>query len=95
MSPESLLTQTTRETPSAPMRETFLAPTPLPACCACGLVQDETGAIPGFERWVTQRTYREIYGVNPTKLELAYTYCPTCFTKVQEIVRQYFRKIGT
>ena len=92
---ENMLTQTTRETPSARMRETFLAPTPLPACCACGLVQGETGAIPGVERWMTQRTYRETYGVNPATLELAYTYCPTCFTKVQEIVRQYFRKIGT
>ena len=44
---------------------------------------------------MTQRTYRETYGVNPATLELAYTYCPTCFTKVQEIVRQYFQKIGT
>ena len=43
MSLETLFTQTTREAPSAPMRETFVAPTLLPVCCVCGLIRDETG----------------------------------------------------
>jgi len=30
-----LVAQTTRETPAAPMAETFIAPTLLPACCLC------------------------------------------------------------
>ena len=88
-------TQTTREAPSAPMRETFIAPTLLPVCCVCGLIRDETGYRPHHERWVAQRTYRKTHGMNPTKLALTHTYCPTCFTKVQGTVRQYFREIGT
>jgi len=92
---EKLSAQTTREAPSAPMRETFIAPTLLPVCCICGLIRDETGSTPGLDRWVTQRMYHETHGVNPTELALTHTYCPKCFTKVQDTVRQYFREIGT
>jgi len=95
MSFEELSAQTTREAPSAPMRETFIAPTLLPVCCICGLIRDETGSTPGLDRWVTQRMFRETHGVNPTELALTHTYCPKCFTKVQDTVRQYFREIGT
>ena len=95
MSYEELSPQTTREAPSFPIRETFIVPTLLPVCCTCGLIRDETGSTPGLDRWVTQRTYRETYGVNPTELALTHTYCPKCFTKVQDTVRQYFREIGT
>jgi hypothetical protein len=95
MSFEELSAQTTREAPSAPMRETFIAPTLLPICCICGLIRDETGSTSGLDCWVTQRTYRETHGVNPTELVLTHTYCPKCFTKVQDTVRQYFREIGT
>lgn len=95
MSPESLFDQTTREALSAPMRETVIAPTLLPVCCVCKLVRDDTRFPPGRGRWVTQRLYCETYGVNPTELALTHTYCPECFTKVQETVRQYFREIGT
>jgi hypothetical protein len=94
MSFEELSVQTTREAPSAPMRETFIAPTLLPVCCNCGLIRDETGSTPGLDRWVTQRTYRETHGVSPTELALTHTYCLKCFTKVQDTVRQYFQKIG-
>ena len=45
--------------------------------------------------WVTQRTYRKTHGVNPANFPLTHTYCPTCLTKVQKTMRQYFRKIGT
>ena len=87
--------RTTRKAPSAPMRETFIAPTLLPVCCVCGLIRDDTRFFPGLDRWVAQRTYRETHGVNPAELELTHTYCPTCFTKAQETVRQYFREIRT
>ena len=93
MSLEKLFAQTTREASSAPKIETFIAPTLLPVCCVCGLIRDGTGFSPGLDRWVTQRTYRETHGVNPT--ELTHTYCPECFTKVRETVTQYFRQIGT
>jgi hypothetical protein len=92
---EKLFTKTTREAPSAPVREPFIAPTVLPACCACGLVQDKAGATPDLERWVTPQTYREAHGVNPAELDLTHTYCPRCFAKVQETVQQFFRKTGS
>jgi hypothetical protein len=88
-------TQTPREAPSAPMKEMFIAPTLLPVCCVCGLIRDETGCRPHRERWVAQRMYRKTHGVNPTKLTLTHTYCPTCFTQIQGTVRQYFREIGS
>ena len=94
MWPENLFTQTTREAPVAP-KKPFIAPSLLRACCACGLVQDEAGATPGLERWISQRMYREAHGVNPAELALTHTYCPTCFSKVQEIVRQFFQKTGS
>ena len=67
MSLEKLFAQTTPEAPSAPMRETFIAPTLLPVCCVCGLIRDDTRFSPGRELWVTQRTYRETHGVNPDR----------------------------
>jgi hypothetical protein len=91
----TLLAQTTRKAPSAPMRETFVAPMLLPVCCVCELIRDETGSSPNRERWVTPRTYRRIYGVNPADFPLTHTYCLKCFTKVQDTTRQYFREIGT
>ena len=92
MSLETLFSQPTRKPPSAPMRETFIALRLLPACCACGLVLDETGATPGRKRWVKQRRYQMIHGVKPTELALTHTYCPNCFTKAQETIRQLFRE---
>ena len=95
MSLQKTIMQTTREAFSAPMRETFIAPTLLPVCCVCKLVRDETRFSPGREHWVTQRTYRKTHGVNPASFPLTHTYCPTCFTKVQKTVRQHSREIGT
>jgi hypothetical protein len=96
MSLDNLFAQTTREAPSAPMRETFVAPALLPVCCLCGLIRDETESPSGLMRWVTQRTYRETHGVNPFNFPLSHTYCPDCFTQVQDAVKQYFlHKIGT
>ena len=86
--------QTTREAPCASMRETFVGPTLLPVCCLCGLIRDKTGSSPGLDRWVTQRTYCETHGMNPADFPLTHTYCPTCFTMVQDTVVQYFRQIG-
>jgi hypothetical protein len=97
MSYEELSAQTTREAPSAPkrIREKFIAPTLLPVCCGCKLIRDDTRFSPGRKLWVTQQTYRENHDVNPTELALTHTYCPKCFTKAQDTVRQYFREIGT
>jgi hypothetical protein len=95
MALENLVAPTTRTAPSAPMRETFIAPTLLPVCCVCGLIRDETGSSPDRERWVTQRMYRKTHGVNPADFPLTHTYCLKCFTKVQDTVTQYFREIET
>ena len=91
----TLFAQTTRVAPSAPMRETFVAPTMLPVCCVCELIRDETGFPPDRKRWVTSRTYRITHGVNPTEIAHTHTYCPECFRKAQEKVTQYFCEIGT
>lgn len=77
------------------MSELFITPTLLAVCCACGLVRDKTRLSPDCEHWVTQRAYRETHGVSPTELALTHTYCPPCFSKVQESVRQFFRKAET
>jgi len=95
MSLVELVAQTTRAAFSTPMGETFIAPKMLPVCCVCGLIRDESGFTPGRGSWVTQRTYRKAHGVNPANFPLTHTYCPTCLTKVQKTMRQYFRKIGT
>ena len=95
MSLEKLFAQTTREAPSAPMRETFIVPTLLPVCCICGLLRDDARFSPGLDCWLTQRTYRETYGIDPTKIALTHTYCPECFRKAQETMRQHFREVAT
>jgi hypothetical protein len=82
------------EAPSAPGRETFIPPTLLPICCACGLIRDDTRFSPGRELWITQQTYRKTHGINPADLALSHTYCPTCFRKVEETMRQDFKEIG-
>ena len=88
---EELSTQPPREAPFDP-KNTFIAPSLLRACCACGLVQGKAGGTTGLEHWISQRTYCEAHGVSPAELALTHTYCPTCFAKVQEIVRQFFQK---
>jgi hypothetical protein len=84
-----------REALSTPMGETSVTPTLLPVCCTCGLIRDETGSTPGLDRWVTRWRYREIHGVSPTEFALTHTYCPECFIKARDTMRQYFREIGT
>lgn len=92
MALETLFAQTTRETPSAPMRKMFIAPTLLPVCCVCRLIRDKTGSSPDRERWVTQRMYRKTHSANPADVPLTYTYCPKCFTQAMGTVSQYLRK---
>lgn len=95
MSLKEPIMQTTREATSAPIHETFIPPTLLPVCCICGLIRDETRLTQGCEHWVTKRAYRETHDVNPIDFPLTHTYCPKCFTKAQETMRQYFREMGT
>ena len=95
MSRNETATPTTRRVSSAPRSETCIVPTLLPICCVCGLIRDESGYRPSPARWMAQRMYRKTQDMNPTTLPLTHTYCPTCFTKVQGTVRQYFREIGS
>ena len=83
--------QRIREAPSAPGRETCIPPTLLPVCCACGIIRDDTRFSPGRELWITQRTYRETHGVNPSELALTHTSCPECFMKAQDTLRPNVR----
>ena len=91
MSIEKTMMRTTRETPSAPRRETFIPPTLLPVCCACGIIRDDTRFSPGRELWITQRTYRETHGVNPSELARTHTSCPECFMKAQDTLKPNVR----
>jgi len=98
MSFEEVFAQTIHEAPCASAREMserFIAPTLLPVCCICGLVRDEKAPLHDNVRWVTQKIYRETHGVNPADIPLTHTYCPECFTKAEDTVRQYFQEIGT
>ena len=90
---EKLFAQITHEAPSAPRREIIIPPTLLPTCCTCGLIRDDTRFSPGRQLWVTQQTYRETHGVNPAELALTHAYCPACFTKAQDTVRQSFKEV--
>ena len=94
MSLEHIFGPARRPSPSIPMRDRFIAPTLLPVCCLCGLIRDDRRCPPGLDCWLTQRTYRAAHGIDPTEIAQTHTYCPECFTKVQETMRQYFREIG-
>jgi len=83
MAVETLFAQIIQEASSACGRETSM----LPVCCICGLLRDETGASLNCERWVTQRTYRQTYGVNPADCLLTHTYCPDCFTQFMDRIK--------
>ena len=91
MSIEKTMMRTTRETHSAPRRETFIPPTLLPVCCACGIIRDDTRFSPGRELWITQRTYRKTHGVNPSELARTHTSCPECFMKAQDTLKPNVR----
>ena len=83
MAIETLVAQITPEAPFASRRETAL----LPVCCVCRLIRDETSSSLHGEHWVTQRTYQQTHGVNPTDCLLTHTYCPECFTQVMDRMR--------
>ena len=89
---DKTMIRTTRDSPSAPRRETFIAPTLLPICCGCNLVRDDTRLSPGRKLWITPQAYRETHGVNPDELALTHTSCPECFMKAQDTSRQYVRE---
>ena len=80
MAGETLFAQVIHEASPASGRETLM----LPVCCICALIRDETGASLDDERWVTQGTYRQRYGVDPAVCLLTHTYCPDCFTQVMD-----------
>lgn len=92
MSIDKTMIQTARDSPSAPRKETFIAPTLLPICCGCKLVRDDTRLSPGRKVWITPQAYRETHGVNPDELALTHTSCPECFMKAQDTSRQYVRE---
>ena len=95
MSPENVFAQTGHEAPAVLKRRTFIASTLLPVCCVCGLIRDDNSSPPSHDCWLTRRTYNQTYGMNPATLMLTHTYCPTCFQKARETIRQYFLYILT
>ena len=76
MNVETAFAETIHERQSTSKRET-----PLPVCCLCGLLRDETRDSLEEERWVTNRTYWNTYGVNAADCLLTLTCCPRCSRK--------------
>lgn len=74
MDRRGLFDQSVHEAPPASKIKT----TPLAVCCLCGLLRDETKDFIDAERWVTNRTYWETYGVNAADCLLTLTCCPRC-----------------
>jgi len=81
---ETLGAQTTHDVPSASRRERLF----LPVCCLCRLIRDETSLAVHSARWVTRRTFRKTHGVSPADCLLTHTYCPGCFTRVMESMKE-------
>ena len=90
-----LVVQRIRKVPSASLRATGIAPTLLHVCCICGHIREETGTSANREHWVTQRTYRHTHCVKLANSLLTHTYCPKCYTKFMDTLRQYVRERGT
>ncbi|NWF74212.1 MAG: hypothetical protein HXY51_14400 [Nitrospirae bacterium] len=95
MASKGLVAQTAREAPNVSMRESVIAPTLLPVCCLCSKIRDETGSTPDREHWVTPRTYRQTHGVQVANFPLTHTFCPRCFTKFMDTLRQFRGEIGS
>jgi hypothetical protein len=95
MAHKGLVAQPTRAAPAAPVKAPVIPPTLLPVCCICRKIRDHTGPSSDDEHWVTQRTYRKTYGLNPADFLLTHTYCLNCFRKFQTTLRQYYRENGT
>ncbi|MDP1948247.1 MAG: hypothetical protein Q8L77_12195 [Nitrospirota bacterium] len=95
MAHKGLVAQTAREAPAAPISESVIAPALLHVCCICRKIRDETGSSPEREHWVTQRTYRQTHVEKLTNFPLTHTYCPPCFTKFMDTLRQYQRESRT
>ena len=95
MASKGLVAQTTRGAPAAPMSKSVSTSRVLPVCCVCRKIRDETASSPNCEHWVTQRTYRKTHGINPVDVPLTHTFCPPCFTKFMDTLRQYRREIGS
>lgn len=83
MTPETLFAQIIHEAPSAAGKETPL----LPVCSICGFIRDETGPVLDHERWVTQRTYQRVHGVNLDDCLLTHTYCAECFSRLMARIK--------
>lgn len=87
MAEETVFAQITHETPLA--LRTRTKTTMLYVCCLCGLPQDETGPSLDQERWVTQRTFQKLHGVQSDNCLLTHTYCPMCVTQVMDRIREW------
>ncbi len=54
-------------------------------CLCCRLVRDEQEPVDA--PWITQQTYQQSTGIDPTDCLLIHTYCPVCYQ-----YRQYLPK---
>jgi hypothetical protein len=52
-------------------------------CLCCRLVRDEQETVDA--PWITQQTYQQGTGIDPTDCLLIHTYCPVCYQHFQYV----------
>ena len=57
----------------------------LPICCVCGVIRDDTGVEHGEGEWVKI----EKFITNRTELDLSHTYCPACYGKQLDEIKNF------
>jgi hypothetical protein len=55
----------------------------LEICFMCQHVRDDRA----WERWITQQSYREEMGIDPTDCPLTFTYCPSCYKYIVNAIK--------
>ena len=62
-------------------------PSLIAMCCVCGLVRARKTLAVDPERWVTRRTYEQMYAVTLMENPITHTYCSGCHMDFLQRVR--------
>ncbi len=57
----------------------------LPVCCVCKKIRDDAGKTPGDGSWMSVEAYLNVKG----KIQVTSTYCPACYQREIEKIRQH------
>jgi hypothetical protein len=56
-------------------------------CCVCGLVRLGKTVAEDPDRWVTKRSYEQMYGIKLVGNPVTHTYCSGCHTDFMQRIR--------